>query len=81
MSAKAVFELEAMCRWFMSGSDAFTLYVFSRDLTVTTATPLQNQLQDLYSPMKFLRFMPYADFNQWNTLFGKTRVTLDAELY
>ncbi|XXQ30325.1 Helicase conserved C-terminal domain containing protein [Plasmodiophora brassicae] len=53
MSAKAVFELEAMCRWFMS------------------ATPLQNQLQDLYSPMKFLRFMPYADFNQWNTLFGR----------
>jgi DNA repair protein RAD5 len=36
-----------------------------------TGTPTQNSIEDLYSLIKFLKFMPWASRNWWQIVFPK----------
>ncbi|PKY61794.1 hypothetical protein RhiirA4_282331, partial [Rhizophagus irregularis] len=37
---------------------------------ILTGTPIMNELNDMYSLIKFLRFTPFDNFETWNTIFN-----------
>ena len=37
---------------------------------ILTGTPIMNELNDMYSLIKFLRFTPFDRFETWNTIFN-----------
>jgi SNF2 family DNA or RNA helicase len=77
--AKAAFELEANCRWVLTGTPiqvsippprrdkGWSLYVNMTDLSLV-GVPIQNKIDDLFSLVKFLRVDPFCEYDWFNRI-------------